>query len=314
MQTRFLSRKDLWPAIKKQAQKTNSRRMVATPYVGKGAAKLLPLRKGDVLICALTEANAKSGNICPSEIERLQERGIRVYMRDALHAKIYFFGRTAVVCSANLSQRSESALDEAGLLTSDPGSVTAVREWFRLRMGKPVTPGWLSHCQGIYKPPPAPPPPDWESRVWMIRVREVEFPRFEEKAERQGCRIARKRLHNSHVFDVERIRWPSAAGFAESVARGDSIIQIWDENGQYYVCPHGTFLHKTPTQTKSGGTAIYVYLEMPRDYSRIPWDKFQRSCREFGLFMNAIPIARQIKSQALRDDLLALVSPDRLMR
>ena len=54
--------------------------------LGKGAT-LLSLGRDDVLICALTEQNARNGSVCPAEIKILQKRGVRVYLRDDLHAK-----------------------------------------------------------------------------------------------------------------------------------------------------------------------------------------------------------------------------------
>ncbi len=317
MKTQFLSRSTLWGTIKKLAKKTKTRRMIAAPYIGKGSAKFLPLRKGDVLICALTEANAKDGSVCPSEIKILQERGIKIYVRENLHAKIYLFGRGAVVGSANLSQSSISELDEAGILTSDPQTICSIRKWFDLRMNKPITPKWLAHCQKLYKPPQivrGKQPSHPASRVWMVGVHSTEFPTFEERAEQQGYAIARKRLRQPRMYNIERIRWTGTGGFVEAAKRGDSIIQVWNKNKKYSVCPHGTLLHKKKTKTKAGGVATYLYIELPKDYRMISWTRFKESCREFGLEFKSTPASREIKKQVLIDDLLALVSPERLMR
>ena len=42
----------------------------AVPVLGVGVASMLPLRRNDVLICAVTLANAKAGAVCPGEKER----------------------------------------------------------------------------------------------------------------------------------------------------------------------------------------------------------------------------------------------------
>jgi len=76
---RFLDRFDLWATLKDAARATKRPRFVAVPYLGVDGAALLPLSRGDVLICALTEQNSKNGSVCPTEIAALQRRGVKAY-------------------------------------------------------------------------------------------------------------------------------------------------------------------------------------------------------------------------------------------
>lgn len=135
---RFLSQEKLWPIIKKLARKCRSPKKIAVPYLGKGSVASLHFRKGDILICALTEANARNGVVCPEEIEKLQAKGVKVYIRENLHAKIYLLSRTAIVCSANLSDNSANYLGEAGAMTTDRTVTPGINQWFKERMGQPV--------------------------------------------------------------------------------------------------------------------------------------------------------------------------------
>src|SRR3972149_3522493 len=100
----------------------------------------------------MTEGNAKKGSIYPAEVEKLCRRRVSVYTRADLHAKVYLFGRRAVVCSANLTRNPER-LDEAGVLVRDPQTVNLVREWFGNRLSEPLTPEWAAHCKKVYRPP-----------------------------------------------------------------------------------------------------------------------------------------------------------------
>src|SRR5438132_9345144 len=117
---------------------------------------MLKLGQGDILLCALSERNAKAGLICPQEIERLQKRGVKAYISNDLHAKVYLVGDRVIVGSANASQSSAGSLDEAALLTNDFATVRQVRRWFEDRLLEPVTPEWLARCKSVYKPPRRP--------------------------------------------------------------------------------------------------------------------------------------------------------------
>lgn len=79
--TIFLTQESLWPTLKNLARNCKLRKMVAVPYIGKNGSTPLRLREGDVLICALTEANARKGLVCPDEIEKLQRKGVKVWQK-----------------------------------------------------------------------------------------------------------------------------------------------------------------------------------------------------------------------------------------
>jgi len=155
----FLPHKHLWLTIKKLAKECRLPKKIAVPYIGKGGAASLHFRKGDILLCALTEANARNGVVCPEEIEKLQAKGVKVYIRENLHAKIYLLGRTAIVCSASLSDNSANYLDEAGAMTTDRTVTPGINQWFKERIGQPVTPEWLAQCKRAYRPPSSERPP-----------------------------------------------------------------------------------------------------------------------------------------------------------
>ena len=111
----FLGNEDTWRTLRSLSQHRNCPLYVAVPFLGDGAGKLLHLKRGDVLVVALTIGNSRNGSVCPAEIERLQAKGVRVFLSPVLHAKVLLCGRKVVVGSANLSQTSFSVLDEAAM-------------------------------------------------------------------------------------------------------------------------------------------------------------------------------------------------------
>jgi hypothetical protein len=68
---RFLSDEALWKELQSLSKSRKRRLLVAVPYVGSDTRELLHLRSGDVLVVALTLANARNGSVCPAEISRL---------------------------------------------------------------------------------------------------------------------------------------------------------------------------------------------------------------------------------------------------
>ena len=102
---------------------------MAVPFIGRGASYRLPLRKGDLLVTRFNRTSVSSGHVDPKELVAYINRGVEVQSVDNLHAKVYVFGSTAVVASANLSSESEHRLIEAGCSIRNPRMVAACRSF-----------------------------------------------------------------------------------------------------------------------------------------------------------------------------------------
>ena len=320
----FLAGKELWSTLIKLSKNCRSRQMIAVPYVGKDGSSVLRLRKNDVLLCALTEQNSKAGSIYPAEIRLLQKQGVRVYQRDNLHAKIYLFGKRAVICSANLSSSSKNRLDEVGLLTTNPDTLNAIRAWFDERLAEPVTPGWLEHCEEIYRPPKVggilldKKQIDLNlQRVWLIFGHSIKaFPKFEEKDRELGYKSAEKRLEKPGSYTIEQFRVMGDYIFINNIQRGDLAIQITKEsiNAKLKVAPSGRILGKRQFQNKNGKKVTYLYIEMPNNYQEIGFEKFRDICSDIGVNLGNSRKTREISDRALQDQILTVVSPDKLRK
>ena len=309
---RFLDRFALWDTLKKTARATKTRRYIAVAYLGNGGASLLHLRKGDVLVCALTEQNARNGSVCPTEIKTLQKLGVKVYVQDDLHAKVYLFGRTSIIGSSNLSRSSQGSLDEAALMTTDRDVVRRLRQWFGDRMHSPVTPAWLSHCRKIYRPPRGGVDRGTLRKmnrgVWLLGTSSTDYPESEKRAFDSGEKTASRRLRNSRYYSVESIRWTGNPAFQ----RGDRAVQIQQNSKTQEVYPHARLLNIELVKTNSNTTAAYIFLEMPKKFKTVKWRQFKDECRKVGLKLRPRIGTRQIRNRIQANRILSMVSPEKL--
>ena len=102
-----------WAALTRAVKKSPDKCQVAVAYFGQGASKLLPLRKGSVLVLNFSEGNIKSGAVCPAEVLILIKKGVEVHSVENLHAKVFVIGQSAYVGSTNVSKGSAGILIEA---------------------------------------------------------------------------------------------------------------------------------------------------------------------------------------------------------
>jgi hypothetical protein len=102
------------------------RRMAAVAYIGKSAPKLMPLRRGDVLVANAGASALLAHATNPWALEDYLNAGVDVFMCESLHAKVVVTPRAAVIGSANASENS-TRLDEAVLVTNDAAIIKAAR-------------------------------------------------------------------------------------------------------------------------------------------------------------------------------------------
>lgn len=113
-----------WDAIQLRASRQKA--FVAVPFIGKGAAELLPIPAGSVLVTRFSEAAVRAGQVDPTEILKFLTNNVKVHADHRLHAKVYVFGRTCFIGSANASNSSRKLI-EACLQCTDPAIVKGAR-------------------------------------------------------------------------------------------------------------------------------------------------------------------------------------------
>ena len=109
---------------------------------------MLPLKAADVL-----KVNIMSCQVNPDELRAYRRKGVKLYTAPNLHAKVFVFGKTAIIGSTNVSSSSETRLREAVLETTDPSVVASAGKFIEDFESEPVTDSWLRLCDRIYKPP-----------------------------------------------------------------------------------------------------------------------------------------------------------------
>lgn len=148
----FLSNEPLWQEIKNIIHDTK-RADVAIAYLGQGGADRLPLKSGSRLVVDISKKTVKAGGTDPREIKKLIERGVEVFTRPNLHAKVVLTKAVMICGSMNVSGRSEKELEEAAIMTSDPVAMDRARDFIDRLCKQPVLPEYLKECMKLYEPP-----------------------------------------------------------------------------------------------------------------------------------------------------------------
>lgn len=122
---RFHGDESVWPIIKAQIKKSKRSQQIfaAIAYIGTDATKIMPLRRGDVLVCNASEAAIKQGSTAAVALKTFFDRGVRIFNEPHLHGKLVVFPKRAFIGSANVSSRSRDVLFEAVVETTDSGIV-----------------------------------------------------------------------------------------------------------------------------------------------------------------------------------------------
>ena len=146
---------DVWPRLIRTRRKGRRGARVAVAYFGKGAARLLSLQKGSQLVVDASDNAVKSGLTCPNDLIVLLKKGVRIFSVANLHAKVYVFGTTALIGSANASRHS-ATLVEAMLLTTDRKIVEKSKVFVQSIAKNELGPEQLRRLQKLYRPPRRP--------------------------------------------------------------------------------------------------------------------------------------------------------------
>lgn len=176
---------------------------VAVPFLGKNAAKYLPITSGSVLVTRFNGAAIKSGQVDPTEVIKFLKRGVHVYNYDTLHAKVYVLGKRGFVGSANVSRTSQ-LLSEACIETNDPGMLSQARKYVESLTGDLITPEYAKSLVKLY-------PKDGErsygaivggkakaagparSKLWVVPVSYTGWPEDVKAADRKAAKTVQEK-------------------------------------------------------------------------------------------------------------------------
>lgn len=124
---RVLSGDKAWACIRDAARSGPA--YVAVAWWGSEMSRLLPLRKGSVLVVRADRATMEQGQTNPWELEKLFKAGVRIFPLSNLHAKVFVFPKLAVIGSMNASANSwQGKLLEAAVEVTATALVGAAKK------------------------------------------------------------------------------------------------------------------------------------------------------------------------------------------
>jgi hypothetical protein len=317
----LLTNEAIWQSLSEQV-KSAHRVDAAIAYFGRGGAKLVPLRHGHRLVVDMSPATVKVGSTDPFEIEKLIRRGVVVFTRGNLHAKIVIADDTVLVGSANASWNSHDNLDEAAILTRDPAAVRRAREFFERLCTEPVRPEYLKECKNLYRPPrftgkraskTGRTRRATHAKLWLVSLIDYHsFPDSESERYEESEKRARKLLANAASSNLTSFHWPHRPKMADELEKGDWIIQcITHEDKSASVHPPAQLLWIDHyIRDKKTGKERYVFhLEIPKRGQTMKWQVFRRAIKStLGIAFDK-PRTRPIRDTKQADHVLRIWTP-----
>lgn len=258
------------------------RGIVAVPFLGADAATILPLKAGSVLITRVTRDDVKRGLVSPQEVLRFLKRGVEVHNCENLHAKVYVFGRRAVIGSANVS-KSSSKMVEAAIEVSDPGTVAKAKAFIEgLRVDR-VDAQFVQSLVPLYRHdqiggwstdrdaaagPRSKTTKAIHSRVWVMPVEEEAWSEEALRTADQGRPLASQRMIDPATNRLEEINWDGAGW--KHLAPGARVIQRTVKGRGYLYDPPARVVH---IERYDNERACIVFVERRKRLGKISSSK-----------------------------------------
>jgi PLD-like domain len=305
----FLDRDQYWKEISSRVPPAK-KVVAAVAYLGIGGSDYLPLRAGDELVVDLSLGAVKQGVTDPREIEKLIKRGVEVYTRSTLHAKVVVIDDVVIASSANVSQNARQYLDEAAILSTSPATVQAARRFIRSLCSEPVLEGYLKECLALYEPPifkaartiRQPKQRKQRAKLWFIgglvyidgEKDRAQIEPLEKEAERE--------LLDPEHSEVSWIRMGHGPRWFSEIQRNNWLIDCTRSGKRTHdIGSPARVIRKRRYTTKAGKTYHMLMLERPVDRENLSLSAFKRRWQRVAPNGNRPPK----RSQPITDAVLA---------
>jgi len=287
--TVFVSNTSLWREL--EARVHSARHVdAAIAYFGSGGAKTLPLRKRSRLVVDMSIRTVRAGGTDPYEVEKLIRRGVEVFSRPNLHAKVVIADNTLLCGSANVSRHAREVLDEAAVLTTDSAAVRRAKEFIDRLCNEPVSPEYLAKCKLEYRPPrflgsrgnaEKHNHPVDRAKLWLVNLSEYEVPAAEQTRFKKGADIASKKIRDTARWVLDDFHWSDKPKMADDLELGDWVLMIMTHKDKSVIAyPPGRFLYLDHYRRGEGNKERWVFhVEVRKRGERMNWEKFQQSVR-----------------------------------
>lgn len=317
----FLINEDIWktiPRIIKASKHTD----VVVAYLGTDGSQLLPLKKGDRLVVDMSIATVKAGATNPHEIEKLIKRGVKVFSRRNLHAKIIVTDKEVLTGSANVSKNSRDTLEEAAILTDDRIALQRAKKFIDQICTEPVLPKYLKECIKSYRPPRVGGKQvgtkGMSRRAKHAKLRIVSlidyanFPENEIEAYEKSERKAEKLIKDKKQSVLDSFRWSHKPKMADDLEQGDWVIQcIEHEDKSISVHPPAQLilLDHYVRDKKTGKERYIFHLESPNGGQKIDWKIFRKKLNSILSTNKKKPPTMAVRDTSQADEILRLWTP-----
>jgi len=317
----FLINDDIWDAIPKII-KTSKHTDVVVAYLGTDGSKLIPLKKGDRLVVDMSIATVKSGGTNPHEIERLIKRGVQVFTRRNLHAKIIVTDKEILTGSANVSKNSRDTLEEAAILTDDRVALQRAKKFIDQICTEPVLPEYLKECKKSYKPPKISGKQvgtkGRSRRAKHAKLRIVSlidyanFPEKEVEFYKKSESKAEKLINNKRQSILKSFHWSGKPKMTDELEMGDWFIQCVehsDKSISVYPPAQLILLDHYVTDKATNKERYVFHLEASKNGQKMAWNIF---CKKLNTILSTNkknPPTMAIRDIQQADELLRLSTP-----
>jgi len=258
----------VWSTLTAAARQCRGQALAAVPYFGKQGHRLLPLRAGDTLVVNAGKTAVAGGQTSPEALRKLSHKGVRLFSCDYLHAKVFVFGRTAYVGSANVSAHSRDVLAEAIVETNDPVAVSDSIRFITGLCATPIGPTELDRLEGIYSEPRIPggrrktarAARRAKPRVFLTQLTQEELPAEFQSASEEGESRA-EALREQPDSELDFFWRIGLSPFK----RGDTVIQVVkvsNDSDTRWIHTPGVVTLCMPRVCR-GKKRTFVYLELP---------------------------------------------------
>lgn len=252
----------IWFEITNRAKETKKICLVSVAYFGLNGAKMLPLSKGSTLLVDASLKALRNGQTCPDELLKLYYKGVHIYSLENLYAKIFVFGNVLYCGSTNVSGNSANRLKEALIKTTDKFAIADaknfIKSFCRIELGDDE----LTRMKKFYKPPKFFSSPrddsneNAEFHICKLVIRN--WTKDEEHEAEKGRTAAEKNRINKSRHRIDEFVFNRQIKFK----RGDTILQIIEENSKSYVLPIGKLIH-IRKWSNGNKTKYFCYVEVP---------------------------------------------------
>jgi hypothetical protein len=245
------------------------------------------------------------------------KRGAKLYSLPGLHTKVLLLGGSAVIGSANLSNKSASKLVEAAWVTDAPAAVGMATSLVQqlTNQARKIDETFLKRILKIdVKAHPKPASGSGKRKrvripkhlTWIVGVHELvkDFP-AEQAAIELGTAIAEQNATKSSS-DVSWIRWTGKSRFRGEAKEGDTVIQIWSRRKTkkpLAVYRHAPIVHR---QDEDTCTRFFVEDFADCEDKSITWSAFKKLVRQVGMAGKIGPASARPIAEAYADALFAL--------